>query len=246
MSDDQTHRCRRGGRCSDHERLPDGSRLGSRINHEDGLCTSCEKQVVRAISELPRDYTELALLLGKAGSGAGDKVSGTRELPVPIRLSIEALMTRIVHESQCWAESVAEKMRIDWDTQHARDSRPGVVLDRACSLLAKAPSALLALQPTTHVVWGRDEDGDDTWEDEERDGVEGALLFLDLHHQARSYAGLTRLVERKTVPCPRCDAQALTHESGAELVVCGACGREYTLDEYDKLCTILGRLREAG
>lgn len=239
------HRCARGVRCPGREKVGEET-MGAWINPEQGLCLACERAVEEAIRELPRDYVELAVILGKIGAAGEELVSGSRELPVPIRLPVEALMSRIWHETQCWAELVADRMRIDWDTQNIRDSRRGAVVDRASNLLANAVSALLALRSVETVVWGLGPEGEDIWVDAVQDGVEGCLTLLDLHHRARRYAGLTKMVFRLKVPCPHCKQELLTQQAGSDLVKCGndRCGLVMTWNNYETWCELAARRKE--
>lgn len=241
------HRCARGPRCPGRERVGEAT-LAAWINPERGLCPGCERTVERAIGELPRDYVELAVILGKVGSAGEELVSGSRELPVPIRLPIEALMSQIWHETQCWAELVAERVRVDWDTQDARDSRCGAVVQRASSLLANAVSVLLAVRAAEMVVWGVGPEGFDTRVDAVLDGVDGGLSLLDLHHRARRFAGLTRMVFRLKVPCPHCKQVLLTQEAGSDLVKCGndRCGLVMTWNNYETWCELTARRKESA
>ena len=123
------HRCRRGEHCPDYENV-DGTRLGRAINATDGLCDTCTRHVERAIAELPADYTKLNLVLGKGTTVGGEPVRMTKELPIPIRLHIEALQRDVVYEAEQWARSVATVMRVQWTL--AGPVRPGFRLARAC------------------------------------------------------------------------------------------------------------------
>lgn len=236
------HRCRRANRCPERERLADGTILGSLIPATDGLCPSCTRHTEAAIAQLPTDYTELDMLLGRTNGTGGQPISGTRELPVPIRLSVEAVQASIAHEVSCWAESVAEVMRVTWDTYGAAHSRPGFRIQRATRLLAGATSVLLSLRDVVHIGWDAAGQRDVL----ERDGITGALLLLDLHHQTRSVAGRTRLVHRLPAPCPRCWYSALERPDGDDIITCANCARCYTWDEYNRLCNALSVSREVA
>lgn len=228
------HRCRRGSRCPDRQRLDDGQVLGALIPAEHGLCPVCTTTAANAIAELPVDYTELDMLLGRTNTAGGPMVSGTRELPIPIRTGIEAVQAAIVHEAVCWAESVAEVLRIQWDTYGAGHSRPGFRVQRATRLLSRSVTVLLALRGVVHIGW------DDGRRDVlERDGVTGTLTLLELHHQTRRVAGRGRLVHRLPAPCPRCQCTALERPDGDDVITCMSCERRYSWDEYNRLCNAL-------
>lgn len=237
------HRCRRGPRCPGRERLDDGTTLGALIPAADGLCPACERGVQAAIGELPRDYAALNQLLAAGSSAGGAHVSGTRELPIPIRVGVEAVQAAILHEVTSWAESVAEVLRITWDTQDLQRCRPGYRVQRGARLLEGAVSALLALRDAVHIGWDTGRAAA-----EERDGITGALVLLDLHHQTRRVAGETRLVHRLPAPCPRCWYTALERVDGDDIIRCTneRCATQYTWPEYDRLCNALASSREAA
>jgi ribosomal protein L37AE/L43A len=236
------HRCRRANRCPDRQRLTDTEVVGALIPAETGLCPVCTTSTARAITELPTDYTELDMLLGRTNSIGGAMVSGTRDLPIPIRTAIEAVQAAILHELCCWAESTAEVLQIRWDNYTVGHSRPGFRVQRAARLLAASLSPMLALRDIVHIGWN------DAGEREvqERDGITGALVLLDLHHRTRAVAGRTRLVHRLPAPCPRCQCTALERVDGDDIIHCRQCEHDYTWDEYDKLCNALAVSFEAA
>lgn len=226
------HRCRRGPHCFERKRLDDNQIYGAPIPAADGLCPACHRHVESALlRELVTDYVELDMALGHTGNAGGPLVSGTRELPVPIQLVVEATQAKMVDTATCWAESVAEVLRVGWDTQEIGRTRPGVRLQRATHLLADSLPVLLALRDVTHLVWT--DDGQLTAVD--RDGLDGAIALLDLHRRARSVLGCTRHVNRLRTPCPACKRQALKHADGNDIVTCAACGEWWTWDEYQDL-----------
>lgn len=229
----ELHRCYRSERCVDYERVENVGRLGAPINATVGLCDSCERHVARALESLPRDYVDLDLALSGRTTGLAQVVAGTPEPPVPISLSVEAVQREIVHEAFCWAESTAEVIGVSWDTQQMRDTRPGFALQRACRLLSGALSVFLALRGSVHPGWAY---GCST--ELERDGLDGAVVLLDLRYRARNLSGQSRLISHLRMPCPRCECPALEQRDGSDTITCTACGRPYSLDEYDQLCTL--------
>lgn len=234
-------RCIRVDRCADATTV-DGVRVGAAVNTSAGLCLADERHVARAIEALPRDYVGLHLAIGKASTGTTEFVASSRELPVPLRLDVEALQAEIVAEAVRWAEPVAEAVGHAWDTQHARDSRPGPLLTQACALLAGRLSVLLALRGVPQLVW----DVDHHRTVLERDGVDGALRLLDLHHRAGRVLAVDRKVYRLPEPCPRCSVSALEHVDGADEVHCAACAAGFTWDRYRALTDPLAGLGEAS
>lgn len=225
------HRCRRGEHCPDRETI-DGTTMGRAINAAEGLCDTCIRHFVRAVIEMPADYVTLNALLGKGSTAGGEPIRMTRELPVPIRLHIEALQRDMVRETVSWGTSVAHVLRVNLSLSGS--ARPGWHLDRACHLIAGAPSAMLALRDEKHIVW---EYGQRHLVP--RDGLDGGLTMMALHHRARMFMGHCKLVHKLPVPCPRCETMALEREDGQDSIDCTACDRRYTWQEYEYLCLAL-------
>jgi len=237
VDDTYHHRCHRGPRCARWARHPDtGARLGAQINADRGLCGACACHLGDVLGDLPRDYAELHRILARVTRPGADVVSGTRDLPIPLRADVEALMAEIVHETVCWAESTSDVLGIVLDTQTTRDSRPGVALQRAARILAGAVPVFLALRDAEHAEPAL-VDGAATVLT--RDGLDGAVVLLDLHHRVRAVTGQTRLINRLPTPCPRCEYLALERADGDDVIQCRACLRVYTWEEYETLCGIL-------
>lgn len=152
-------RCRRGPRCANTTRqhtttgthhLPDWATT------PDGLCRTDTTKTLRAVQQLPRDYLELSLLLGKTGSRIDAPTGGTRERPVPLRLGVLTLQEEITYQVDLWAEAVADHHNLPWHPQNARTARAtqaGRALAAGCALLATHLDALLALPPVEHLAW---------------------------------------------------------------------------------------------
>ncbi|WP_158884064.1 hypothetical protein [Amycolatopsis anabasis] len=239
----ELHRCYRGSRCTHHETDPDYPTIkrGAPINAAEGLCDACTRHLRQAIVDMPRDYLDLETTIAGTRDGLRQLVAGTPELPVPISLTIASVQAELLHEAQCWAESTAEVLGVWWDTQKTQRSRPGVVLERAKHVLTGGLSAFLALRNVVHTGWVFD-----CWTTLDRDGLDGALVLLDLHYRARALTGQRRLVNHLPVPCPNCDHMALIREDGDETIECRACAQRYTQDEYERSCTLLARVERAA
>lgn len=215
-----------------HLHVEKRQRVGSRINASLGLCDGCERKLQTVIGELPRDYVRLEAMIAVGGGGGGEPVSRSRELPVPIRLSVEALQSEMVHEAYSWAESVADAMNMDWDTAAFERRRPAARLVAACALLESSVSVLLALRDVVGLVPDSFSEG---WVATERSGLDGAVALLDLHRRAMAMSGQTTLVERLMAPCPRCERASLRRRSGSDTVSCSSCGNGFTWREYEEL-----------
>ena len=212
---------------------PETTFVGARIEQARGLCERCSTQTAQAIAALPMDYTELNLLLGRDGSGIVDiVVRSTRDLPVPIRLSVAALQTSIVRTAELWARAVADQLSIDWDVRSMAMCRPGAVLQRASLLLGNGFGTLvnLPVMPHRHHASGQ-------WT--ESDGLDGALELLHLHSLVRFAAGRTKLIHRLPAPCPRCERMTLVRHNGDDHVECTRCRHRWPEEQYHRLCLVL-------
>jgi hypothetical protein len=239
------HRCARLRNCGEKVPYRDDQGkvlawLPARITPVRGLCEWCTRGVGHTLGHLVTDVVELTTLIGH-GNGAtdDDHVSSSRELPVPIRLGVEALRAEIDAELQAWAEPVAEVLGIEWDTAAMARTRLAVRAQRAANLLAVSVSTLLALPDQEHPAWER---GEPRWDRDldmqdtvVRDGVTGALALVDLHRRAYVTAGRTKLVHRLPTPCPWCDQRTLVRHNGASQVECetwGCKGAEGIEEKY--------------
>lgn len=229
----ELHRCHRGARCVNSERL-EGVRLGQKIAASEGLCPSCERVVDSAIRALPADYVQLSQQLAKVKRAGGVPVSGSRELPVPIDLGTEALLADIVRESVAWATSVSEVLGAPLTASALRGYRDAVLVAFAAETLAGHLAVLLALRDVVHLGWI---DGVRTVV--EHQGYEGAEALLALHERTRAYSGQVRLVHRLPAPCPECERVALVREDGDETVECSACAHRMSWDDYSSLVSVL-------
>lgn len=235
------HRCRRAHRCpgADH------GTLGALIVAETGLCLPCEHHTRDAITALPRDYVLLTQALGPTTTGPAEVVAGSKDPPAPLAVPVAALAAELVDTACTWAEPVAERLNIEWDTtMMGRHTRPAPALHRACRLLAHHLPVLLALRGVEVLTWA----DDGTYRRvEPRDGIGAALEMLNLHHITQATLGLTRLTHRLPAPCPRCECMTLVRADGADDVHCQHCRIAWPSADYQRLTLILADdLQRAG
>lgn len=198
-----------------------------------GLCEACANLVAKALGELAMDYTELHFLLASGESGIfSGMVLFSRELQVPIRVSVEALQSSMVREASWWAALVAEALGVTWSQRQMRACRPGFVLQRAAGLLSSSMDTLLRVPMNTY---RHHSTGD--WI--ERDGIDGALELFRLHELVRLAAGKTKLIHKLPAPCPRCERMSLVRHNGCEHVTCEGCGLRWDEQNYQRLCLVL-------
>jgi hypothetical protein len=245
-TDDPSQRCYRQQRCADARTRTAHTEQGDRVRvpawavKPGGLCRMCEQVTRRAIEQLPADYRELGDLLGKTTGSPDASTGGTRELPVPIRLTVEALQTAVLDEAERWAEAVAA-VRGEWyEPAGTRDSRIAAAAARLAGdydrFLALPPTDQQRLDPTDECVSGKDATMFTV-----ESGLDGALALLKLHEQVVAVAGRTHRAQRLWTPCPQklCQRLTLEHPEGADYVECRRCGNRLSYDKYEKLATIL-------
>jgi ribosomal protein L37AE/L43A len=246
MNDEISLRCRRGRRCTDARRTrttaEDGSTTTSHVpawaTAPNGLCRMDMTLAHRAIQQLPADYWELSVLLGKTARPLGTYASSSRDLPVPIRLNVEALQAAIVVELDLWAAPVAEHSGMTY----AEVGRPSHRVRYASGWITGRWPALLSV-PVIDVLRVDSDDehlsGRAGFTSSEEDGVDGALRLLDLHDQVTAVAGRTHRAERLWSPCPRCQRLTLERQEGGAHVDCARCGHRMPLGEYEHLASVL-------
>lgn len=234
-------RCRRGDRCLDRAPVPGTEPRqyeGAQLTEPGGLCRTDLAHVRAAITALPGDYAELSLLLDRSGgAGLGAPVSGSRELPVPIRLGVEALQARIDQEVSWWAESLCRALHVEWAFHTARTGlaqRPGPRVQRGVDVLIVGFRTLLDLPVQVHEF-----EDDGVLYEWPRDGVDGALALLDLHRRTADIAGRTDKVDVLPTPCPQCGLCALVRKNGQENIECRHCLTVLRPAEYRAHTSIL-------
>jgi hypothetical protein len=111
------------------------------------FCETDSGYIRRAVTGMPRTYVDLHGLLARSEQ-AEERVSGSREAPMPLAADVEAFMREIVHVTLTWEERVRAVARLsDYPDGHRRDS---VALDHACRVtLGRNLDALLSLEPSS-------------------------------------------------------------------------------------------------
>lgn len=197
-----------------------------------GLCDRCARLLKGNLIELEQIYCGLSL---ERGQSNGDKVSGSKEPPLPLRLDVLSWLGPVPpgdavhggHEDDqvgaapllatlgSWARLIAEE----------RGLSAGHV-DSVITFLLR------------HHEWSSEQ----PWADDY------AAEIADQVAIGRSLGGLWRLTHRLDgVPCPRCTVCALTRQDGDEWVLCQSCGAGWSWEHYESLTkTLADALREAS
>lgn len=180
-----------------------------------GLCADHARKAARALRQLPELYVKLSLGVTPHAAD-GDHVTTSRELKVPINLAARALQDDIVR-TVAHAEADWRGVR---DTDLPARGRQSVRLAGHVTFLLAHLAAML----------------------DDPIGVQLALDVMRLRRRAIRALGLDRVVERIGGTCPTCgDDRALHHDDGADHILCHACGRVVSEDEYERLGLRLGR-----
>lgn len=203
----ENRRCTRSGRCAGR----DANGKGALLTKPEGLCELCVSVIVRSIRSLENDLVELGRIIATGRPAYDDRVNGSRELPTPIHLGIDALRGEIIYEVLYWARGVA-----------AACGSLGYS-GSATEFLALRIEKLLALGPCERPSWTRD--GEPESAPVVYTGLEGALRLDELHRRAYRVCGRTALVHRLIPACPWCDHRALVRHNGSSHVECENCSK---------------------
>lgn len=257
--------CRRGDQCSARESVRDpvtGDHLewiGGRLQTADGLCEIDTDKIKDALIRLPLDVAELTTLLVKPVSHVlSDKLASSKPGPtLPLREHLHSLRDLIVFETWAWARSLSWELDQPLSSLDAHRSRQGYRVKVACLVLTRYLPAFLGLGPVEHPARslgvrrtdGHDpefvtRDGDDY--KVTRDGLQGAILLLELHEQAWRIAARHTTAVHVSFPCRRCGYLALYHELGDDKAQCRHCFHEVSLDHLDILKASLANSRPAA
>lgn len=242
--------CARGVHCSDRQVVIDqGERIEQPTWTYRAFCDRDREHLICAIEDLPAKYARLYLELPRSG-GVGEKVSGSKSPPVPLRVDVEALMRDIVHTAVTWQEIVAAVAGL---AEPGR-KRQGRALRDACRALSAHVDALLSLESwpvaryipihraanlpsgtTGHVF----PNAGYAVVLLELDGAQAGLELLDVHARCRSMLGLTRRRDLLSVPCHACGHVAIYRDETAEGLQdeahCGNCRQTYTGQQWKLL-----------
>lgn len=197
--------------------------VGTLLLNDLDICDACVTHVRTAISQLPADVDELDSLIGAGSGPAGEYVNGSRDLPVPIRLGVEALRTAIDSELRFWAE-------IALGDRYVYHARMSARVHAYAGALARALETLIRLPAVERPMWSAE--GRQTFELDEQTGLDGALHLLELHKRVALVSGRTELVHRLTPACPECQRQSLIMKNGSDVAECEHCSKKLPPERY--------------
>jgi hypothetical protein len=250
--------CRRGDQCAERQAERDPATgdhlgwIGGQIDTVDGVCKIDYDKIKNALLHLPGDVAELSALIGKPITHAlSERLSSSRPGPsIPLREHLHALSELIDFETNAWAGSLAAEMGLEWSSLSMHHSRAGRRVQLATNLLGVWLSAFLELGLTEHRARslgvrrtdGHDEAtvtryGDDYFTS--RDGLQAAILLLNLHEVAWRIAQRHTAEVHIAFPCRRCGFLALYRELGKGTAHCRHCFHEVSEQHLDVLKTAL-------
>lgn len=245
---DEQRPCARGDRCAEAESINTGG--GRRELHPAlgyrAFCDTDRGLVLRCLEGLPGHHAELGDRIGDKVGTSGPKVSGSKNAPVPINLTVDELRVDLDNLITSWAERVYEVAHL---VGTARD------FARMCEILGGHLDALLALpaEPMTRFIPLADADDlpDGTpirrnhWAGYAQvvldlSGADAGLEILRLNARCRWILGHTGKDQKITGRCFSCDQLdvLVRPDSAAGLAdhaECSACGTRYFGAEYAML-----------
>lgn len=193
------------------------------------VCDGCRTRLDRDLAEIAELHALLpdALEPGRQGT---QRVSGTREAPVPLRLDVLDLSLPLrgaeavtdPYGDQTGHLPVVAKLDqwvLDWrDTRDRGERLPVPTVYQLTRWLANRLS----------------------WACDEHPAVdEFAREIVETLAALRGVHGLTRLRHRLPAPCPSCELLTVYRDDGADWIECGGCGRLWSEDEWARLVTVL-------
>lgn len=248
--------CARGDRCleADFSHGPDGMRVRQGALGYRALCDSDRTFLLTCVEALPGYYEELADRIGDKSSGHGEKVSGSREAPIPINVTVDELMVELVNVIASWAGRVEHVARLtSVFTDGPLRAAAGEPVALMCQTLAAHLDVLLALtaEPMTRFVTLADAakyaaagvpghvhpHAGYAEVTPDLSGADAGLEIIKLNGRCRWLLGYTGKDDRIGGRCLSCEQlDVLIRPDGAaglaDHAECSACGARYYGDQY--------------
>lgn len=199
-----------------------------RIYERANVCEGCRSRLAQLLHEIMAMHAVLPAML-QPGQSQGQRVSGSREAPLPLRVDPLDLTlparAGTIHDplgDQIGHQSVATILD-SW----ARDWRDTLDGDRPAGPTVPELVTWLAIRLP--------------WACNQHPAIdEFARELRQLHRTLRIVTGLHEIrPEHLDVPCRRCDLLDLHRLPGEDRVECGSCGDLLTEDEYRRWCGLL-------
>ncbi|MEV6432593.1 hypothetical protein [Nocardia sp. NPDC051463] len=156
---------------------------------------------------------------------ADPKVSGSTELPIPIPLGIDSLITEFNEEAARWSR------RLQGDDPYSVDA----CLTKICVHLG----TIVDMPERQFTIWAPHPDGGDGFTTTLLDGVDGILRLARLHHRAQALLGVVETTTFLSDPCPHCARKALAVSKDQERVTCKGCRIVWDKSHFALLSNVL-------
>jgi hypothetical protein len=141
-------RCAREQHCGDAAPGPDGRMAAAWAHPGYPFCRRCISAIARTLDAMPQRYVWLRIHLGDKTASRAERVTMSKEAPMPLRLDIDALIREMVTVLCSWEERVAAAENLSGpDTDESRSRRDEVAIPAAVRVLAPRLPVLLALGP---------------------------------------------------------------------------------------------------
>lgn len=232
-SDDEQRPCARGDRCMEAESVvqADGRRSLEPALGYRAFCDSDRSFVLRSVEALPGYYREMGDRIGDKTTASGPKVSGSRNAPIPINLTVDELRVELVNVVASWAGRVYKVANLAGiATERSLEERAAygapltanasAPFTRMCEALGAHLDALLALTAEPMLRFVALADADDLpagtpvhrnhWAGYaeailDLSGADAGLEMLRLNARCRWLLGHTGKDEKITGRCFSCD-----------------------------------------
>ena len=196
-------------------------------------CGLCRRRLAARLWELRDLHCLLGAALGLGQSGS-ERVSGSREVPVPLRLEpLDLLAPADQADRPLFARGV-----LGLDTEQVGSLSVATILQTRCgemaALLHVAPPAAevspMVSWLSRHLSWA--------WADYP-DVADLADEVTALTYSLRTLLNVSRKPIYLKDPCPSCAHTALKRDPGGGDVECGQCRRVWPHDQFERLAVVL-------
>jgi ribosomal protein S27E len=202
------------------------------------VCSGCRLWLDRTLAEILELYALLPDHLAPGRAQEGQRVSGSREAPLPLRVDpldlTMAARVATVHDvgrdqiGLLSVASVLDSWARDWaEVRDMRETLPAPTVVELATWLGNRHGWACDLHPAV----------DDY-----------AHELRDVRRSLRAVVGVNEVrPEYLDVPCRRCDLMDLHRLPGQDRVECGSCGDLLTEDEYRRWVKLLAAdIRESA